>query len=85
MHLNIHPLTIFNANMTHVNVKLSGFERTELLANIDEGTGGATSSKSLSNATSMMPIEFMSPEAINHEQLSMSADVWSVGVFAALL
>ena len=28
IHLNINPLSIFNANLTQVNVKLSGFEHS---------------------------------------------------------
>ena len=28
IHLNINPLSIFNANLTQVNIKLSGFEHS---------------------------------------------------------
>jgi hypothetical protein len=33
-HLNIHPLTVLNANLTHVNVKLSGFENAAQLSDL---------------------------------------------------
>ena len=28
VHLNIHPLSVLNSNLTHCNIKLSGFENS---------------------------------------------------------
>lgn len=92
VHLNIHPLTVLNANYTQVNVKLSGFEsstqltefnrETSILPAIqEEGACGLTSAFGCAS----LPLEFSSPELINKEKLGMATDIWNVGVFAALL
>ena len=86
VHLNIHPLTVLNANYTQVNIKLSGFENsiqyTEIARSLMEN--GACSGPSIFEQNSL-PLEFSSPEFINKEQLGMATDIWSVGVLAALL
>lgn len=55
VHLNIHPLTILNSNLTQVNIKLSGFENsiqyTDLARDADESYSKILSEMSL-------PLEF---------------------------
>lgn len=92
VHLNIHPLTVLNANYTQVNVKLSGFENSvqltefnkaiDILPSIQE-EGACSLPLAYDHAT--LPLEFSSPELINKEKLGMNTDIWSVGVLAALL
>ncbi|CAF0740265.1 unnamed protein product [Brachionus calyciflorus] len=78
IHFNIHPLSILNSNLTQVNLKLSGFENSIQLSELNNDDGSIYDQISL-------PLEFTAPEIINREQLSMSTDVWSIGVLAALL
>ena len=87
VHLNIHPLSVLNANYTQVNVKLSGFENSIQTADFKETEiipieEGASSSM---NKQATVPLEFSSPELLNKEKLGMATDVWSIGVLAALL
>ena len=87
VHLNIHPLSVLNANYTQVNVKLSGFENSIQTADVKETEiipieEGASSSM---NKQATVPLEFSSPELLNKEKLGMATDVWSIGVLAALL
>lgn len=39
VHLNIHPLTVLNANLTQVNIKLSGLENAVSLAELMDQSG----------------------------------------------
>lgn len=61
VHLNIHPLTILNANLTQVNVKLSGFEHATQLGNLarETTTGEGASSRSIfTDLLKYLPVEF---------------------------
>ncbi len=57
-HLNLHPLTIFNANMTHVNVKLCGFD------NMIELASSANKSKLSAASSSITAIDFSGMNSI---------------------
>lgn len=61
VHLNIHPLTILNANMTQVNVKLAGFEFSTQISNLiretSNGEGGSTR-HIFTDLQSHLPLEF---------------------------
>lgn len=77
IHLNIHPLSVFNAGLTQINVKLGCLDNAVL---VNEYTQ-SHSDKILS----LMPLDFAAPELINNEAVSMATDIWSIGVMAALL
>jgi serine/threonine protein kinase len=79
VHLNIHPMTILNANLTQVNIKLSGFENAVHLSQLNKLNEQKTSSLNL------MPLEFNAPEILNDELVDMQTDIWSIGLMAALL
>lgn len=83
VHLNIHPLTILNANFTQVNIKLGGLENSQQINELDEPVGAGSSSSIHSDI--IQPAEFSAPEVLNKEPLSMATDIWNIGVFAALL
>jgi serine/threonine protein kinase len=92
VHLNIHPLTVLNANYTQVNIKLSGFENSVQLSEFNrdidilpaiQEEGACNLPLAYGNAS--LPLEFSSPELLNKEKLGMATDIWSVGVLAALL
>ncbi len=79
VHLNIQPMTILNANLTQVNIKLSGFENAVHLSQLNSLNEQKTSSLSL------MPLEFSAPEMLNDELVNMQTDIWNIGLMAALL
>jgi serine/threonine protein kinase len=61
VHLNIHPLTIFNANLTQVNVKLGGFEQATQLSDLirETTTGEGGSGKNVfTKLLNSLPTEF---------------------------
>jgi serine/threonine protein kinase len=83
VHLNINPLTILNANLTQVNIKLGGLENAiQLTELVDQNTSACSASAQIGH---LQPLEFSAPEVINKEALGMATDIWSIGVFAALL
>lgn len=82
VHLNIHPLTILNTNLTQVNIKLGGLENAKQLSELDESNSRSSGSV---HDSIIQPIEFSAPEVINKEPLSMATDIWNIGVFTALL
>jgi serine/threonine protein kinase len=77
VHLNIHPLTILNANLTHVNVKLSGFENAVQLSDLVKD--GETHAESGATALSIveqisMPIDFSGkPESLDKKNYSFKS------------
>lgn len=61
VHLNIHPLTILNANLTQVNVKLAGFDHAAQIGDVvrETTTGEGASSRSIfSDLLESSPVEF---------------------------
>jgi len=83
VHLNIHPLTVLNANLTQVNIKLGGLENAVPLSELVEQNFDTACASAQHRV--LQPIEFSAPEVINKETLGMATDVWSIGVFTALL
>lgn len=61
VHLNIHPFTILNANLTQVNVKLAGFEHATQIGDLsrETGSGEGVSTRSIFNdLLNSLPLEF---------------------------
>lgn len=61
VHLNIHPLTILNSNMTQTNVKLAGFEHATQIGDLMRETNigeGSSIRRIYGTLSASLPVEF---------------------------
>ena len=58
VHLNINPLTVLNANLTQVNIKLSGLEDAVPISELEDQNHGAAAAAASVHHRIQPPIEF---------------------------